>query len=285
MNALKVIIFDVERGLCVFVRTPTGYGIMIDCGRSKDFSPAEWISSNEAPTLSPWNGKRLYKLIVTHPHDDHVEDIESVRKLLPPATLQRHTEYDWSAVLNPPDHDPSSNAKAYYEWQKGYNAPVTDVPDLGLDLKVFSISPREAAAITADTQHSLNNSSLVTVLTYTAPIIGTTWKVVISGDNETAGWFELLKNSKFRDAIAGADFFVTSHHGHASGFCKELFDVMGQPLLNISSERSGDKSVFDYGPYAKGIEVGGRTRSHVVTRSESHITVTMVGNRYDVYMN
>ena len=275
MADLKVIVFNVERGLCVFARTPTGYGVMIDCGRSRDFSPAAWIAKHEAPWLTPWSGHSLYKLIVTHPHDDHVEDIETVKRLLPPAVLSRHKDYDWQAVLNPPDCDPSLNARNYYQWQQTYSHPITSSPDLGLQLQTFALSPAEAAAINANSQQLLNNSSYVTILTYQPRGVTQAWKVVVAGDNETAGWQKLLGKTAFREAILGADFYVTAHHGHKSGFAPELFQVMGKPILNITSERSGDTSGFDYGPYATGAIIEGVSRSHLTTRWDEHITLTL----------
>lgn len=275
MAELKVIVFDVERGLCVFIRTPNGYGVMVDCGWCSAFSPTAWLLEHEVSSLEMWNGYRLYKLIVTHPHDDHVEDIAMVSKYLTPAVLLRQKSYDWDAVLNPDDGDPSENARQYYEWQKNYNGVITASPDLGCEIRSFALTPAEAAAIDPNPQHLLNNSSYVTVLTYQSLGMAAPWKVVIAGDNETKGWEALLRKEAFRQAIGGADFFITAHHGHESGFCAELFEAMGLPFLNVSSERAGDPSVFDYGPYARGVTIDGTTRRHVVTRKDSHITLRL----------
>jgi len=272
MSKLTVWVFDVERGLCVLVQTPAGYGVLIDCGRSRDFSPAQWIADNL--TLTPWLGHNLAWMIVTHPHDDHVEDIQNLKRLLPPALLDRHDDYDWQTVLNPPDGDPSENAKAYYQWQATYLNTAFSLPPLGLNLETLFLSPRQAAHLDPNPQHSLNNSSYVTVFTWQTG--HGRWKVVVAGDNETKGSTKLLEQPLFRDAITGAHFLVTPHHGHASGFCKELFDVMGKPLLNVTSEREGDQSVYaGYLDYAEGWSVHGADRKHLTTRCDGHITITM----------
>lgn len=276
---LKLIVFNVERGLCVYVRTPNNFGILIDCGcTAGEFSPAAWIAKHEAPILTPWRGHSLAHLIVTHPHDDHVEDIATIKAKLSPAILTRHKDHDWHTVLNPPDHDPSRNVGSFYAWQQGYSSPVRERPDYGVRLQKFALKPLEAAAVNPDSQHLLNNSSFVTVFTCQPSGQTSGWKVVIAGDNETAGWDMLLRQASFRAAVAGADFYVTAHHGHTSGFSEKLFQAMGKPLLNITSERAGDGSVFSYSPYARGVPFYGTFRSHLTTRRDGHITIRMTDN-------
>lgn len=284
MAELKIIVFNVERGLCVYARTPNDYAVLIDCGRSQDFSPAQWIAENETSGLNTWNGRHLAWMVVTHPHDDHVEDIATIKASLPPSILLRHKSYDWEDVLNPPDGDPSPNAKSYYQWQKTYSEPLKSYPDLGLSFQRFALTPDQAKSINGDTQHLLNNSSYVTVLTYQPAGRLAVWKVVIAGDNETASWEALLRRDEFTSAIKGADFFVTSHHGHKSGFSQDLFDVMGFPILNITSERTGDTSVFNYARYARGTTFYGEQRYHLTTRTDGHIVIRMNDNlQYDIW--
>lgn len=273
MPALKMRVFDVQRGLCVFLRTPTDHGIMIDCGRSDDRSPAAWVLANEAPTLQRLNGYTLAYLIVTHPHDDHVEDIDNIKTFLPPAILGWEKNHDWATVLNPPNGEPSENVVTYREWQETYNQPIAQMPDFGITLTRYWLLPTEAATVSSATQNLVNNTSMVTVVDYATA--GGVFKVVIAGDNETAGWEALLKKSDFKKAVAGAHFFVTAHHGHESGYSNDLLTAMGTPLVNITSERAGDECVHDYGQHAKGAMVGGESRSHLTTRCDGDITISM----------
>jgi beta-lactamase superfamily II metal-dependent hydrolase len=279
MNEFKMIIFNVERGLCVFIKTPNGYGVMIDCGRTANFSPIKWLVDNEAQQLIPWNDHALSWLIVTHPHDDHVEDINNLIKYFSPAILLRHAELDWSAVLDPPDKDPSINAKEFYQWQKEYDQPVPEFPDYGLDIKWFGLSPQQAEKIDPNIQQKLNNLSLVTIISYkTSQGI---WRFVVAGDNETQGWGNLLKQSDFCAKLNGASFYVTSHHGHDSGFCSELYNVMGLPWLNISSEKPGDKSVcnlYSSPQYARGVNFAGEKRYHITTRKDGSIEINVTSH-------
>jgi beta-lactamase superfamily II metal-dependent hydrolase len=67
---------------------------MIDCGRTTNFSPVKWLVENEMHTLVRWNGFALFHFIVTHSHDDHVEDIDNIVNQLPFAILYRQTDLD-----------------------------------------------------------------------------------------------------------------------------------------------------------------------------------------------
>jgi beta-lactamase superfamily II metal-dependent hydrolase len=270
MAELRMIVFNVERGLCVFIKSPNGYGVLIDCGKSGSFSPAKWIVKNMRDSLTQHNGYALTWLLVTHPHDDHVEDIDYLKSYLPPAILCRQKDYDWKPILQPQAGEPSENVQTYYDWQQTYSTPVVEYPDLGMEMKRFALTPTQAERIDNNTQHFLNNSSYVVVITCNGR------KLVVAGDNEAAGWKELLENADFREAIAGADFFVTSHHGHQSGFCSALFEVMGKPWINITSEKPGDESVsssYSSDQYAKGISFNGATRYHLTTRKDGSIIV------------
>lgn len=280
MAELKFFLFHIERGLCAFVETPNRYGVMIDCGWSsaRRFSPAAWIASERAPSLAKWGDRSLAWLIITHPHEDHVEDIDTVRDRLKPAILKRRKNYEWGPILEPARGSCSDCTLEFYRWQRMYNVPVQMYPDLGCRMMTFSLTPRQAAEINPDTQHLLNNSSIVTVFDWTPPGQQVGWKLVVSGDNETAGWDALLQRDEFREAIRGADFFVSAHHGHNSGFSADVMEEMGKPFLILTSERDADPSVFAYGPYARGTTVNGEQRRHLTTRHDGHIIITMKDN-------
>jgi beta-lactamase superfamily II metal-dependent hydrolase len=270
MGELKMTVFNVERGLCIFVRSPNGYGVLIDCGKSEKFSPVKWIVENMKNHLTQHNGYALAWLIVTHPHDDHVEDIDYLKSYLPPAILCRQKSYDWDSILLPESGEASENMQTYYDWQQTYNVAVTEYPDLGMEMQRFALTPTQAERIDDNTQHLLNNSSYVTVFAHKG------WKLVVSGDNELSGWNKLLENDAFCAAVKGASFFVTSHHGHRSGFCPGMFDIMGRPWINVTSEKSGDESVeplYSSEKYARGITFSGKKRYHLTTRRDGSIIV------------
>ncbi|MBI5707596.1 MAG: MBL fold metallo-hydrolase [Armatimonadetes bacterium] len=280
MSQMDLIVFNVEHGLCVFVRTPSGHGIMVDIGCSDTFKPAKWLSEPSNIDLTLHNGKRLAWLVVTHPHDDHVEGVDSMIDTLQPAILVRHTDLDWHAVLNPPDGDPSSNAKRYYHWQGTYNQPVASCPELGCSFDRFALSPERAQSLGGQLNNVLNNSSYVSVITWPYAPVGR-WKVVVCGDNEEKGLEALLEVPGFAEAIAGADILVTPHHGHSSGYSGKFLSAIGNPLLCISSVPAKDPHVDSrYSSAAQGVTFNGGTRSHLTTRGEGHIWATLTPGYY-----
>lgn len=261
----RVIVFDVDHGFCAFVKSPTGHTLMIDCGRKESFSPVVYVIDNEL------DGARLTQLIVSHPHDDHIEDIQYVTSKLPPLILLRQV-YDWEKVKE--GEGDYENLDHYSVWQTKYNAPAPTV-DWGMDIKVFRLTPAEALALNQN--NWVNNSGMVVVVTIT----GTTGnkfteKFVFGADVETDGWIELLNKEDFRKTVAGADFYIPSHHGHSSGFCPELYDAMGKPYLNLISVTSGDEHVdprYSAEDYSKGTSVNGEERYALTTRTDGSIFV------------
>lgn len=245
---MKLIVFAVEQGMCVYVRTPNDCGILIDCGKSESFSPAAWLAEHEAPSLSA-----PISLVVTHPHENHVKDMDAVVRLLFPTLLCSDS-----------------------------HEPAEALPDFGASVRCFSLSRAEAEELGGD---ALNNRSVVTVISYVSAE-DYSWKVVIAGDNQANGWEALLANSEFCKAIKGADFFVTSSHGQDSGFCAELFKTMGKPLANISCSRAGgERADSKYRRNAQGVRFPDGSRTHFITPDDGNITVEMRDDgNYDVWL-
>lgn len=69
-------IFNVERGLCIFIRTALNQGIMYDFGSSDDFKPSEFLKKHIIPYLDKYKGCGLAQTIISHPHVDHISDIK-----------------------------------------------------------------------------------------------------------------------------------------------------------------------------------------------------------------
>jgi len=268
--SMKVMVFDVEHGACAFIKTPTNHTILIDCGCTEGFSPGLYIAKSELPNATGWNGRKLTKMIVTHPHDDHITEIEAIKENCPPALLLRQ-KYDWEEVKTA--EDAYDNLDIYADWQADYNGTPTEYPNYGIEVQHFWLTVAEAKDI--DEGKFINNSSIVTVLT----VKGTKCqeKFLFGGDMETAGWQALLKKPGFKEAVKGVDFFIVSHHGHESGFCQDLFDAMGtKPILNIVSIHHNDEHIDDrylQETYASGTKVDGEDRRMLTTRCDGTIII------------
>jgi len=68
-------IFNVERGLCIFIRTGLNQGIIYDFGSSDDFRPSDFLKKNIIPYLDKYQKNKIAQTIISHPHADHISDI------------------------------------------------------------------------------------------------------------------------------------------------------------------------------------------------------------------
>jgi hypothetical protein len=135
--------------------------------------------------------------------------------------------------------------------------------------------PEEAKTI--DEAKFINNSSIVTIATFKGTVHQE--KFLFGGDMETAGWEALLKQPRFKEAVKGVDFYITSHHGHQSGFSEALYAAMGKPILNIVSIHNYDEHIDDR--YSQEAYALGRkfpddsTRRRMTTRKDGTITISV----------
>jgi beta-lactamase superfamily II metal-dependent hydrolase len=275
---MRVMVFDVEHGACAFVKSPSGCTLLIDCGKAADFDPVDYILNYELNGTVEWKkGYPLTQLIVTHPHDDHIENIDAVVSRFKPAILDRQ-RYDWEGIKRPDAQDAEyQNLDTYSAWQETYSSPVVQAPNWGMSIQRFCLTPNEARRLSEPSY--VNNSGIVSVVT----VAGTRFseKFLFGADVEQDGWKALLMREDFRSAVNGTDFYVVPHHGHTSGFSTELYDAMGgKPILNLISVTSRDEHVdqrYMSSDYASGTEVNGEKRYALTTRSDGTIIVDVNG--------
>ena len=274
MFSMKVIIFNVEQGFCAFINSPSGYSLLIDCGSTDRFSPIKYIKDHELGFSFSYNGHSLTKFILTHPHDDHLTDIQNLISYLPPGIIRRQV-YDWEEIKDPGARDKYKNLDNYSSWQQTYRYPET-YPNWGMKLiDTIYLVPECAKSI--NEANFVNNSSIPVIIEYAGV------KFTFGADLEKEGWLTLLQRDDFRNAIAGTDFFITSHHGHTTGYTKEIFDAMGRPSLNIVSAHRGDDSVdpaYSSEENTVGMNFGGVTRHMVSTRNGESIIFEVQSNGY-----
>lgn len=81
-----IFIFNVERGLSIFIRTGINLGIIYDCGSSSNFSPTAFIKQHLVKNLDSYQNKKIAQLILSHPHADHISEVSEFieGKLLAP---------------------------------------------------------------------------------------------------------------------------------------------------------------------------------------------------------
>ena len=67
----ELYVWDVGDGAAIYVKTPNGKNVVIDCGASDDFSPTEYLKNSLGVT-------QIDYLIISHPHKDHIKDFENI---------------------------------------------------------------------------------------------------------------------------------------------------------------------------------------------------------------
>ncbi len=229
-------IFNIGRGLCAAIKSPNGYLCVMDCGGSDDFSAIEWLAGQ---TWTEHKNYKLAELIVTHPHVDHIADIEKVSEVLQPFMILRRKDLDWDKVTRG-GSDQIAAMQHYVEtyMPPGYNSTVDENEKPfwgdGFSLSTFCLDEGKVREISGTDSAYVNNTSYVTILKHG------NYCFALTGDIETDGMAALLKQSQeLRNAISsGVDFYLTPHHGHPSAFSSDWFNTAGPThIMNIASER------------------------------------------------
>jgi len=257
----KIWVFDVDHGFMAFIRAPSGATLAIDCGLAADFSPTVYIRDKELEEWERCAECPISKLVLTHPHDDHIEDIERLAAYLKPHRITRQ-EYDWEEV----EAQSQGECQNLHQWEQlleHYSFPADD-PDWGpMKLTHWCLTVDEAKQL--NQSKFVNNSSIISIVE-----IGS-FKMTFPGDIEKDGWLAKLQDPDFCKALSGTDVFVTSHHGHSSGYVPEIYEAMGKPWFNLSSIHHGDLSIesaYSTPDSARGVECNGEPRYSFTTRKD-----------------
>jgi competence protein ComEC len=204
---LKLIIWDVGHGLCIWIQTPNGHHHWIDCGAhtENEFSPAEHVNANLGVTAIDY-------LIISHPDADHLRDLPNlVNKIGKPRTLHRNRTL-------PPDEKYKSGELEYQQHFKHLDStytgdilwdtsPLNPAYNGSVVIKVFSNPFSETL--------KGNNTSLVAIYVYGD------WLFIFPGDIEDVGWTAIWETNKesIEPLITKSKYrvLVAPHHGRESG--------------------------------------------------------------------
>lgn len=254
-------IWDVELGLSIHIKAPNNRYIVIDLGRKENFSPLEEL-----------RGKDVGYMVITHPHKDHIEDIDNI-SYARPDVLWRVKDFTRSELV--------SKAQNYYDRQiinqycdfvESYNraitpdeSPKSGTPFDGLTAEVFYTNECGKS--------NINNFSAIIVLNLSNV------KIVICGDNESASFNKLMESTYFQDCVKDANVLVAAHHGRESGYHNDFVSLVNPSITIVSDTINPDTTASSrYSAKSKGwkvfdIQGNGENRKCLTTRSDGNIEI------------
>ena len=253
MADFKSIIWCVEHGSAAFVVCPNGKKIMLDAGKSKEFSPAYYLRNQ-------YNTSQITQLIISHPHRDHIEDLPDVIGYCKPKIIRRNKSIPKQLIYPSDEYYDDDVFQTYKVLDETYTSPVsgededTPVSNWGnVEIKSFYNLPDWL------TSPSLNNLNLLTVIRYQDV------EIVFPGDLEPRGWETLLNNTDLAENVGKSNIriLVASHHGRKSGIRNSdgsvytgFLEIL-KPHLTIISDKWGNETTDSeaYRYYCLGMKV------------------------------
>jgi competence protein ComEC len=234
-------VWDVQLGLAIHIKAPNGKYLVIDLGTGN------WESGNTSP-LSMLNNEDIHYMIITHPHLDHIDDILHFEDN-EPTVLWRATAITNDEVMEDVRECDKPKFEKYCEINDRFtgaissnNDPSTEIPFDGMTVdKYFT---------TLCDKSNFNNFSPVTIVRLDKI------KIVICGDNESASFEKLIKQTGFGDDVSDADILVAAHHGRETGYYKDFVDKVNPRLTIISdSSKSSTTAQIKYTNVSRGWDV------------------------------
>lgn len=261
MDKLELILFNVGQGLSVaLIEHPENYVTVVDMGSEEDFSPLFYLTAQR--------NLRADILYVTHPHGDHLSDVETALALACRPDFLHYQDYDWGDVAKREKPELRENIKKYQALIK--TVPSGDYNGSG-KLTPWRWSPDDAKTEFGETSY-INNSSLFLIYTWKD------FKIAIAGDHETAAMEGLCGYGEFKESAKGTDILIAPHHGHSEGYTSMWPTKIGKPHITLISVQSRDSSVdtgYSKESFAQGLKINGKTRYVLTTREDGTAFVNM----------
>lgn len=257
---MELNIFDVAHGACALLTSACGKRFMIDCGHNADtnWKPGTFLKSRGI--------NKLEMLGITNYDEDHVSGLPNLLENVEVKSLFRNKSVCPETLLKmKSEHGAGFGIQALIEMMRKYTMPSNPQPSFAnIQYKTFY---NHHPSFT-DT----NNLSAVFFVT----IDGINF--IFSGDLESEGWENLLKNTDFSEAVRNMHVFVAPHHGRKSGVHPEIFSVHGcKPHYVVISDKRHMHETQKTVEFYSSKTIGGRFRTDVkrhvlTTRSDGAIT-------------
>jgi competence protein ComEC len=262
LTPLSICIWNVSHGLAVSFLTPNGRLLAYDAGRSETLSPLATLGSN--------GHSQLDCFVLSHPHADHLRDIDALITLRPAMIWRRHVGESRVRQAARPGLEASVIDRYERELDHVHTSPAGFGPSDptwsgGCEFRAFFPPDHE----------NLNNTSLVLFVGYSS------FFICLPGDIEKDGWVGLLVDAAFRSYLAKTTVLLAPHHGREAGVCREAFALMAPQMCVISDGPFSDTSSGVYSALATEANVTRRATGLVIprralsTRKDGHIAISV----------
>lgn len=129
-------VFNVGRGISIFIRTALNQGIIYDFGCSDEFKPTDFLKKHLVPHLSKYSQFNIAQAIISHPHSDHMNEISCLNEsTFHPALLTcphhmisgtaKPEALNWNRINNPKGTE--SNVELYKSLYKDRTLPLQTI--------------------------------------------------------------------------------------------------------------------------------------------------------------
>lgn len=220
-ETLTAVFLDVGQGDCIFLRTPSGRTILVDGGGRSDDPKTDIIGPRVVePFLRREGVNKLDLVVLTHPHEDHVQGLISVVR-----------DFRVGMVL---DSGILHGSQAYQDLLRTiqkrripyHRAMRGQVIDFGDGVRAQVLNPGQTRLV--GTEDDTNNNSIVLRITYGK------YAILLTGDIGKEAETDILVSG----AIITSDVLKVCHHGSLTGTTDQWLDAAKPKTAVISVGRN-----------------------------------------------
>lgn len=242
MAELKIWFLDVGHGDSAYVELPNGARMMIDCGCGDNHWPSTLLKkydiTQKNPVQIPDDSRRygLDNLVITHPHGDHLADIQRIRDEIGFFLLTGgYRSFIDKLSLEEIDfrRRGQTAAEIFFDVVHHYKGTYEPAKDRVQNARPLCVVEKQRF-IPYSEGMDLNELSW-----FVSFSIGG-HKVLFCGDMTTVGIRKILDSEKanaFAEFVAGTTILKIPHHGRENGCSEEMFELFGsKPFACIASD-------------------------------------------------
>ena len=216
-ETLTAVFLDVGQGDCIFMRTPSGRTILVDGGGRSDDPKTDIIGPKVVePFLRREAVNKIDLLVLTHPHEDHVQGLVSVvRDFRVGMVLDAgipHGSQGYQEFLR-------TIEKRHIPYHRAVRGQEIDFGD-GVCARVLNPGPNRLVGTEDDT----NNNSVVLRITYGKCAI------LLTGDIGEEAEVDILRSGE----RLTSDLLKVCHHGSLTGTSDEWLEAVKPAIAVIS---------------------------------------------------